>query len=248
MGWPRTSGDSGAASAISDAPRHRRGRRVLRAGLAALALILMAPAGAVAADMPEFLRGSYTPTYTRWEGFYFGAQAGKTSGSADFGNADPIHGQLHPQPTPSCRTTSPAGPRCRKVRPAAQAMAASSATIGSGTTSFWAPSSTTTTCRSKIGAEDTIGPILVPGANLPDGSTVYYSVVVTSAASVSIHDIVTARARAGWTFDRFMPYGFAGVAVGRADTRALQPWPAAPKRRRRPDDRRGSSRLPSRAH
>ena len=28
---------------------------------------------------------------------------------------------------------------------------------------------------------------------------------------------MTARARAGWTFDRFLPYGFAGVAVGRAD-------------------------------
>jgi opacity protein-like surface antigen len=40
---------------------------------------------------------------------------------------------------------------------------------------------------------------------------------VTSSASVAIHDIVTARARAGWTFDRFLPYGFAGVAVGRAD-------------------------------
>ena len=28
----------------------------------------------------------------------------------------------------------------------------------------------------KIGAADTIGPLLVPGANLPDGSTVYYTV------------------------------------------------------------------------
>jgi opacity protein-like surface antigen len=64
----------------------RRGRR-LRAGLAALTLILMAPAVAVAADMPDFLRGSYTPTDTRWEGFYVGGQAGETFGSADFSNA-----------------------------------------------------------------------------------------------------------------------------------------------------------------
>jgi hypothetical protein len=42
--------------------RHGRG---LRAGLAALTLILMAPPVAVAADMPDFLRGAYTPTYTR---------------------------------------------------------------------------------------------------------------------------------------------------------------------------------------
>ena len=55
------------------------------------------------------------------------------------------------------------------------------------------------------------------GRQPPDGSTVLYSVIVTSAASVAIHDIVTARARAGWTYDRFMPYGFVGLAVGRAD-------------------------------
>ena len=29
---------------------------------------------------------------------------------------------------------------------------------------------------------------------------------------MAIHDIVTARARAGWTYDRFMPYGFVGLA------------------------------------
>jgi hypothetical protein len=63
MGWPRTAVASGAASAVSDASNNRH--RGLRAGLAALALILMAPAGAVAADMPEFLRGSYSPSYTR---------------------------------------------------------------------------------------------------------------------------------------------------------------------------------------
>ena len=67
------------------------------------------------------------------------------------------------------------------------------------------------------GQQGSIGPILVPGANLPDGSTVVYSVTVASAATVAINDIVTARARAGWAFDRFMPYGFAGLAVGRAD-------------------------------
>ena len=85
MGWPRTAVASGAASAVSDASNNRH--RGLRAGLAALALILMAPAGAVAADMPEFLRGSYSPSYTRWDGFYVGGQAGKTFGTADFSNA-----------------------------------------------------------------------------------------------------------------------------------------------------------------
>ena len=56
----------------------------------------MAPAGALAADMPEFLRGSYTPTYTRWDGFYFGGQAGRSYGQSDFGNATQPHGRLYP--------------------------------------------------------------------------------------------------------------------------------------------------------
>ena len=86
MGWSRTSGDCGAAS-FGFRCANGRGRG-LRAGLAALALILLAPIGASAADMPEFLRGSYTPSVSRWEGFYFGAQAGQTWGSADLGNAD----------------------------------------------------------------------------------------------------------------------------------------------------------------
>src|SRR5450830_1771648 len=85
MGWPRTSVASGAASAVSGASNSRH--RGLRAGLAALALILMAPAGVVAADMPEFLRGSYSPSSSRWDGFYVGGQATYLSGGADFGNA-----------------------------------------------------------------------------------------------------------------------------------------------------------------
>ena len=30
---------------------------------------------------------------------------------------------------------------------------------------------------------------------------------------MAINDIMTARLRGGWTFDRFMPYGFIGLAV-----------------------------------
>ena len=65
--------------------------------LAAL-LAAMASSSAYAADysapgaFPDFLRGTESepasaPTYPRWEGFYFGGQAGKTFGTADFGNA-----------------------------------------------------------------------------------------------------------------------------------------------------------------
>ena len=237
MGWPRTSVASGAPSAISGAShgRHRdlSRRRSLRAGLAALALILLAPAGAVAADMPEFLRGSYSPSSTRWDGFYFGAQAGKTFGSADFSNVDRFHDQLHsgqhgvadhrlrlddiaerfdrqPKLWRLHRLQLPVGRRRIGRRAELQPYVAWNWPAGFDRT------------YSGSGRQPS-----------PDGSTVLYNVTVASAASVAIHDIVTARARAGWAFDRFMPYGFAGLAVGRADVSRFATWPAAPKQQHR---------------
>ncbi len=214
MGWPRTSGACGKKSAISDGPL-RRGRG-LRAGLAALTLILMAPVGAVAGDMPDFLRGSYTPTYTRWEGFYVGGQAGQTWGTADFANATQsmlsyILSNTELQDKVAGWTTLPKG--------------------STGTASFggfigynyqWddvvmGAELNYNHMSIKTSGGDAIGPLLVPGANLPDGSTVVYSVQVASTAAITINDIMTARLRGGWTFDRFMPYGFIGLAVGRAD-------------------------------
>jgi opacity protein-like surface antigen len=176
----------------------------------------MAPAGAVAGDMPDFLRGSYTPTYTRWEGFYVGGQAGETFGSADFANATQsmlnyILSNTELQDKVSGWTTLPKG-------------STGAASYGGfiGYNYQWndvvmGGELNYNHTSLKIGAVDTIGPLLVPGANLPDGSTVLYSVQVASAASVAINDIMTARLRGGWTFDNFMPYGFIGLAVGRAD-------------------------------
>ena len=214
MGWPRTSGACGKTSAVSVGPL-RRGRG-LRAGLAALTLILMAPVGAVAGDMPDFLRGSYTPTYTRWEGFYVGGQAGQTWGSADFANATQsmlsyILSNTELQDKVSGWTTLPKG-------------STGAASYGGfvGYNYQWndvvmGGELNYNHTSLKIGAADTIGPLLVPGANLPDGSTVYYTVSVASTASVAIHDIITARLRGGWVVDNFMPYGFIGLAVGLAD-------------------------------
>ena len=214
MGCPRTSVASGAASAVSGASNSRH--QSLRAGLAALALILLAPAGAVAADMPEFLRGSYSPSSSRWDGFYVGAQGGKTFGTADFSNSTAsmisyILANTELQPIVSDWKTLPKG-------------STGSQSFGGfiGYNYQWddvvlGAELNYNHMSLGTGQQGSIGPILVPGANLPDGSTVLYSVTVTSAAAVTIHDIISARARAGWAFDRFMPYGFAGLAVGRAD-------------------------------
>jgi outer membrane immunogenic protein len=173
-------------------------------------------------DLPDYsLRGSETapvgaPSYPRWEGFYFGAQGGQTFGAADFSNGtssliSDILANTELQPIVANWSTLPKG-----------------STGGQSYGGFigynyqWddivlGAELNYNRMSLRTGQQGSIGPILVPGTNLPDGSTVLYNVIVTSAASVAIHDIVTARARAGWTFDRFMPYGFAGLAVGRAD-------------------------------
>jgi opacity protein-like surface antigen len=166
--------------------------------------------------MPEFLRGSYSPSSTRWDGFYVGGQAGKTFGTADYSNA-----------TGSMVSYMLANTELQGIVSDWTTLSKSS-TGGPSFGGFigynfqWddvvlGAELNYNRMSLETGARDTVGPILIPGASLPDGSTVLYSVTETSSASVVIHDIATARARAGWAFDRFLPYGFAGLAVGRAD-------------------------------
>jgi opacity protein-like surface antigen len=185
----------------------------------AIAAAVLAISGvfAHAADMPEFLRSSYTPAYSRWQGFYAGGQIGRSFVSADFGNA-----------SSSLVSAILVNTELQGIVANFNALSKAS----TGRTSFggfvgynWQ------TDDVLLGAElnynhisggalttsNTIGPILVPGASLPDGSTVLYSVILTSGASVTVQDVATLRGRAGWSFDRFLPYGFVGVAIGRTD-------------------------------
>ena len=173
-------------------------------------------------DLPDFaLRGSDTPvigppTYPRWDGFYFGAQAGRTFGSADFSNGSSslisyILANSELQDTVSNWTTLP------KSTTASQSYGGFI-----GYNIQWGEVITGIELNYNhmalnAGAQDSAGPLVVPGAPLANGSTVQYAITVASKASVAISDIMTARARAGWTFDRLMPYGFVGLAVGRAD-------------------------------
>lgn len=54
--------------------------------------------------------------------------------------------------------------------------------------------------------------------NLPPGHDYNYTVTTSAQPSVHMTDIATFRARAGWEVGSFLPYAFAGLAVGRADT------------------------------
>jgi len=66
-------------------------------------------------------------------------------------------------------------------------------------------------------ASDSLSRSFVDNTNAPASHEYTYDATVTANASVKITDFATFRARAGWVAGNFMPYGFAGFAVGRAD-------------------------------
>jgi opacity protein-like surface antigen len=187
-----------------------------RIRLAALALVALTSATAQAADMPEFLRGSIGPTYARWDGFYFGAQGGESFGNADFSNAtrsmiNYILANTELQGIVSDWTTLGKGSTGAPSYGAFVGYNYQWNDVVMGFELNYNHMSMTT------GGQGTVGPILVAGANQPDGSTVQYSVIESSSAAVTIHDVVTARLRGGWAFDRYLSYGFLGMAVGMVD-------------------------------
>ncbi|MGD0024616.1 MAG: outer membrane beta-barrel protein, partial [Xanthobacteraceae bacterium] len=66
-------------------------------------------------------------------------------------------------------------------------------------------------------SSDSISRSFSDSTNLPAGHHYFYTVNVGGQSSLQVTDIATFRARAGWEAGNFLPYAFAGLAVGRAD-------------------------------
>lgn len=215
MDCPRTSGDSGAASAISDVPRHRRRGLSRRAGLAALALIAliaMAPGGALAADMPDFLRGSYTPTYTRWEGFSFGVQAGASNMTTDFGNSTSgliayslRNTEVEDQFSPSTWTTLPSNTTNGQQYGAFIGYNWQWDQLVVGVDAAYNSLSSLNASASNSITRQVV--------TTPDN--VNNTLTITAQSSLKLVDYATLRARAGYAMGQFLPYATLGAAVGR---------------------------------
>jgi outer membrane immunogenic protein len=171
--------------------------------------------GEPAAAPPRFL--PEWPVHRTWQGFYAGGQIGRGWSSADFHNATKsqisyILANTELQSEVSGWQTLP-----------------KSTTGGTSYGGFvgynvqWGEAITGFELNyqhlgNKLQAQDSIGPILVAGAPPGDGSSVTYSVTVSSRAAVTIHDIMTARGRIAWAANRWLPYAFVGGAVGRTET------------------------------
>jgi opacity protein-like surface antigen len=179
--------------------------------LAALALIVAAPAGALAADMPDFLRGSYTPAYTNWEGLHFGGYIGASSMAANFGNA----------------TSNEVAYILRNTTLETEIAPSSWTALGSTTTNSmqyggfvgynWQWDQLvlgldfgyTRLASMSPSASDAIARIVTTSDN------VTHDVTIVAQSSAKLLDYATLRGRAGYGFGQFLPYAVVGVAVGR---------------------------------
>ena len=174
--------------------------------------LAMSAAYARAADMPEFLRGSTGPSYSRWDGVNFGAQFGLTNMNADFGGSASSlvafalrNTEVEDQFSPSNWTTLP--PATTNGRQYG---------VFLGYNVQWDQLvigfdlAYNSVSSLEASASDTISRQVV---TTPDN--VNNAVTITAQSSIKLIDYATMRARAGYAFGQFLPYAVVGAAVGR---------------------------------
>jgi outer membrane immunogenic protein len=192
----------------------------MRRLLAALGLIgLLSPAFAADYELPT-LRGSQMfvpayPTYFSWQGFYVGGQVGYANSGIDFGNG------VSPLIDITLRNTRVN----QDLNISRLTVLGKRDTNGSGVGGFigynWQYDQAVVGLemnysRMSVGAtaSDSIARVFPD----PKVSANYvYDVAVTGQSAIHITDLATLRGRAGYVMGNFMPYGFLGLAVGRAD-------------------------------
>lgn len=187
------------------------------------ALVVSLGQAAHAADWPDdlpVLRGGFSDTAGRsnWEGWYVGGQFGYSAATLDMGNAQKsLTGYM-------LRNTilqEPVGEL---------SMLGSQNAAGFGFGGFvgrnwqWEDAVVGleinySNLRSiQAGTSGQLGVIISPaGSNPPPGHTYSYGTNLSGSASAEVKDLMTLRARAGWDAGGFMPYAFAGVALGRVN-------------------------------
>ena len=187
------------------------------------AVMFGAAAGAQAADMPDFLRGSVDPgpsVPTRnWDGWYAGGQVGYSAVASDFSKSVAgltnfiFRNSVLQQPTSQFDVL------------------AKTTTQGTGFGAFvgrnyqWddlvfgleANYSYYTKLATSTSGSNSLEITNPPGQVNAPGVSTTYDVTLTGTAAVQIKDAITFRARAGWATGNFLPYVFGGAVVGRMD-------------------------------
>jgi outer membrane immunogenic protein len=180
------------------------------------AMMFGALSGAQAADMPDILRGAYTEGLStakiNWQGFYFGGQAGYGTSNENFSGSN---------------TTMIAALLDHNI---VQEMDVANWNLGLGkqnshTSGYGAFAGynwqwddvvlglEASYMHGSFGGTATASQALV--GQLSDG--MFHAVAVTSSSAITVSDMATFRARAGYAYGSFLPYAFGGLALGNAD-------------------------------
>jgi len=180
------------------------------------AVMVVMATGAQAADMPDFLRGSFLPSTpaptVNWQGFYIGGQGGIGESDMNFTGA---------------------------TQSIAAKLLANTAIENSGGVSSWPVGGKVSVRGSGWGGfagynsqwDDVVLGVELSymhgnfGGSQTDSMSRFFTdsagytdnVTYQSTATMSISDMGTVRARAGYAWGSFLPYVFGGVALGQAD-------------------------------
>jgi outer membrane immunogenic protein len=199
----------------------------MRGSVLAAAVMFGAVSGAQAADMPDFLRGSITPSLStanrNWDGWYAGGQVDYSSSATDYGRTAvgltnfTFRNTVLQLPTSQLTLFGKANAQ------------------GTGFGAFvgrnyqWedlvfgveANYNFINSFASSVSAS--LGPIAftAPAAVLPPNETESDAVTLSGKAALQIKDVLTFRGRAGWAAGNFLPYVFGGLAVGRMDVQRM---------------------------
>lgn len=200
-----------------DSPRRTRVAQVLLLGAA---VAILTPLAAAAADWPGEapLRGSFEPPAPagngiRWDGINFGGHFGVGNMNTDFGSSN------SQQVAYDLRNTVVLD----EYHPETWSTLPSSTTNGRTFGGFLGYNvqwegvilGADVTYNKTSGFEQSEADSIGRQFNTSDGYN--NSVLIDSQASVKLKDYATFRGRAGYPMGQFMPYAFAGVAVGRFD-------------------------------
>ncbi len=181
---------------------------------ALIALTFASPA--IAADLDlDILRGPLPvgpATFTRWSGFYVGGQIGYTNANAEFQNATQpglgyalrettLENEFNVSQWPTLGTANQSAPTYGGFVGYniqwQDAVLGVEANLNRAGFTLQAPSTP-------------IGPLITA----PDSLGYTHSVTISSTGSLTSTDFASLRARAGYVFGNFLPYGFVGMAVG----------------------------------
>jgi opacity protein-like surface antigen len=183
--------------------------------------LLLAPR-AYAADLDQ-LRGPLTvgpAAFTRWSGFYAGGQFDYSSGNTDFSKAT--------QPL-----IANSGQQLALVNIAHvdqwTPLGSNSNANATGFGGFVGYNTQWQDLVVGVEANYTHAPFTTVATNTPFSRTLNVnglndSVNVTASGSLSITDFGSLRARFGYVFNNFLPYGFAGFALGRGSYNVTADW------------------------